>query len=245
MKDESMQALIDEITFTIDEDIPKRNLKASMQTTLFPDENYQGILDEKSQKEFIDRYRFTRDKYIDLLNSEFNNTKLIEELKKLMDEDPDYLYPYLKLVKILKEEDQIHEADKVLENAYIRALNLIIDESDRWPGKMEGCWLPNWHILRTILEKAISLWETGETDDALNLFRKLLKTNPNDEFGVRNYILGIRMNLGYHDFQKWVGNDENHEAVLDWFEENYSLFPDEFGQWRKEAEQQHQSIIGD
>jgi len=97
--------------------------------------------------------------------------------------------------------------------------------------------MPNWHIIKTILEKAISLWETGKTDDALYLLRKLLKTNPNDEFGARNYILAIRMGCTYHDFQKWVDDDENHEAILDWFEENHKKFPEEFDGWREEVDE--------
>lgn len=239
MNEESMEAFVKEFVTVIEDDVTKSNLKVSMQTTLFPDENYQEILDEKSQREFRDITRFADEEHERLFDGDFDDVKVKKELDKLIKKDPDFLYPYLTLVEILKKEGQISEANEVLEKAYVRALNLIIDESGRWPGKLEGCWIPNWHIIQTILEKAISLWEQDETDDALDLLRKLLKTNPNDEGGARNYILAICMNQDFHDFQEWVNDEDNHEDVLEWFEENYLKFPDEFSQWRKEVEQQH------
>lgn len=44
---------------------------------------------------------------------------------------------------------------------------------------------------------------------------------------------GNQMNLDSHEFQKWIDDDENHEDVLEWFEENYRKFPDEFELWEK------------
>lgn len=67
---------------------------------------------------------------------------------------------------------------------------------------LEWGWLENRHIIRTILNKAISLWENNHMDEALNLFRNLLKTNPNDNVGARYYILAIRMNMSLENLKK-------------------------------------------
>lgn len=204
------------------------NRNVTRQTTLFPDEIFHGILDEKCHIEFRDHPRYLMESYYDLLESDIEDSTLKAELKKLINKEPDFLCPYLTLIKILREENQISEANKVLENAYAQALNLIIDESGRWPGKLEASWIPNWHIIITIFEKAIYLWETGKTDGSLDLFRKLLKTNPNDDFGARNYVLGILLDFDCREFHKWVNNNENYEAVLEWFDENQKKFSDEF-----------------
>jgi len=130
MKEESIQALIEESkssNASMNDDILERNQIVSMQTTLFPDENYHGVMDGKSQREFRDRYCWTSMTYDLLLDCDFDDDKLKGELNKLIKKEPDFLYPYLTLAKILKKEDQVIEANKILENAYTWALNLIID----------------------------------------------------------------------------------------------------------------------
>jgi hypothetical protein len=79
------------------------------------------------------------------------------------------------------------------------------------------------------------LWEHDKTDDALNLLRKLLKTNPHDLFGVRHYILAISRGRDYHEFLEWMAKCGNDKIVKEWFEENYQQFPDDFARWREEA----------
>lgn len=214
----------------------KRNNKFSKQTTLFPNDNYQGVLVGSNRKFLGENYWFLSNRHDLLMNTDFNVDKVKAELNKMINEEPDFLKPYLTLSKIFKREGNISKSNEFLEEAYQRALNLVLDKNGHWPGKLEDSWIPNWHIIDTFMTKAIWLWETGKKDDALNLFRKLLKTNPNDGSGARNYILAISMGCDYADFNKWINNHENHEAVLDWFEENYAQFPDEFTAWRNKAD---------
>ena len=74
--------------------------------------------------------------------------------------------------------------------------------------------MENRHIIRTILIKAISLWKAGKTDYALNLFRKLLKSNPGDNTGVRNYILAIRMKMSFKKFEKGFNKGGFYDSSL-------------------------------
>lgn len=208
----------------------------SKQITLLPDDNYQGILPTKSEREFQDKPRRVA-KSCELLLETYSDESIIKkELEKLIKEDPDFLDSYLILSKIFIGEGKESEAEKTLDIAYHRALNLMTDEKDCWPAKLEDSWIPNWHIINAILRKAMWLWEHDKTYAALNLFRKLLKTNPHDLFGVRHYILAISMGRDYYDFIKWVVECGNDEIVWEWFEENYPKFPDEFARWREEAE---------
>ena len=137
----------------------------------------------------------------------------------------------------MQDEGNLSEAEKIFNEAYERSLKLIMDKKGNWPDVLEWGWLENRHIIRTILNKAISLWKIGETDGVLNLFRKLLKTNPGDNVGARDYILAIRMNMSFEDFEKRFNKGGYYDTDLsDWFDKNYKRFPDDFDWWEKEVE---------
>ena len=77
-------------------------------------------------------------------------------------------------------------------------------------------------MLRTFVNKAVSLWKDKKNDEALVLFRKLLKTNPGDNPGVRNYILAIRMNMSFGDYENRFNKGGYYDMeTVDWFDENY------------------------
>ncbi|MBM4241073.1 MAG: tetratricopeptide repeat protein [Euryarchaeota archaeon] len=163
--------------------------------------------------------------------------ELKTELEKLIKKDPDFFDSYLTLFQILQSEGRPSEAMELLDEAYRRAINLITDKKGEWPDLLEWGWLENRHIIRTILNKAISLWKAGKTDDALDIFRKLLKSNPGDNVGARNYILAIRMKMSFKKFEKRFNKGGYYDSSLtNWFEKNYRKFPDEFEWWDKATE---------
>lgn len=242
MREELIQALKEELeesegeleeleeesdSFMINSSENKAN-KFQKQTTLFPEDNYQGILQTESERKFQDKQRNAAQTCEFLLETYSDESIIKKELEKLIKEDPDFLDSYLIISKIFIGEGKESEAEKTLDIAYHRALNLITDEKDCWPAKLEDSWIPNWHIINAMLRKAMWLWEHDKTDDALNLLRKLLKTNPHDLFGVRNYILAISMGRDYNEFLEWIVECGNDKIVKEWFEENYTKFPDEF-----------------
>lgn len=194
----------------------------------------------KRQREYIDKDHDVMDDYYDLCEKYSNSgsTKTIKkQLNQLVGEDPDFLDPYLLLFEILQNEGNLQEAEKILDDAYERALKLITDKKGNWPDVLEWGWLENRHIIRTIFNKAISLWRKKEIDSALDLLRKLLKTNPGDNVGARDYILAIKMNMSFEEFENRFNKGGYYDMELtDWFDKNYKKFPDEFGWWEKAVE---------
>lgn len=167
-----------------------------------------------------------------------NTNALKRQLKQLIELDPDFLDPYLLLCELFLDEDNLLEAERTLNAAYERALNLITDTKGNWPDVLEWGWLENRHIIRTILKKAIALWYCGENDSALDLLRKLLERDPGDNVGARNYIVAIRMGMSGKEFDTRFDKGGYYDSdLVNWFEANYKKFPDEFEWWDKEREQ--------
>jgi len=204
-----------------------------------PKSKKEGDVMVKKRREYVDRDHDVMGDYYDLCERYNRKTAktIKKQLKRLIEKDPDFLDSYLLLYQILQDEGDLSEAEKILDDAYERALKLITDKKGNWPDVLEWGWLENRHIIRTILNKAISLWKNGERDNALDLFRKLLKTNPADNVGARHYILAIRMNMSFEKFEKRFNKGGYYDMeLMDWFDRNYKKFPDEFGWWETAAE---------
>lgn len=191
------------------------------------------------QREFIDEYRDVMGDYYEFCEK-CNSGKiqsigsLKKQIKQLIDKDPDFLDPYILLYDLLKKEGNPQKAQEVLDDAYERAIHLITDRNGNWPDTLEWINLENRHIIRTILNKAIQLWETSDFEGALDLFRKLLKTNPGDNVGARQFILAIRMGMTFDEFEGRFNKGGYYDMeLMDWFEDNYRAFPDEFGWWEE------------
>ena len=185
----------------------------------------------KKLREYEDNYHEVMSKFYDL-TEEYNDrnvTTIKRQLGKLIEKDPDFLDSYLFLYQIYQDEGKLQDAEKLLDEAYNRAIKSITDKKGNWPDIMEWEWLENRHITRTILSKAIALWRDKESDDALEILRKLLRTNPRDNVGARDYILAIRMNMSFEEFEDKFDRGGYYDGeLMVWFEKNYKKFPDEF-----------------
>jgi len=72
----------------------------------------------------------------------------------------------------------MQEAENVLDKAYNQAIKIITDNKCNWPDIMEWDWLRNRYIIRTLLNKALLLWQKDKNEESLSILRKLLRTNP-------------------------------------------------------------------
>lgn len=191
------------------------------------------------ENSFVDKNRPVQMKYYDLLDSPniMTNREMENKIKKLIKEDPDFLDTYLILYEIYQDEGDLKNAEDILNEAYQRAINLITDKEGNWPESLMWGFLENRHIIRVIFNKAVNFWDKGQNQEALEILRKLLKTNPNDNVGARDYILAIRMGMTFEEYEQKFnkGGYYGMESVK-WFENNAPKFPDEFGWWLESQE---------
>lgn len=182
--------------------------------------------------EFVDVDHEVMGKFYELLDEELSPKRHMTEMKKLIEIDPDFYDPYLDIAEILSDEGKKHEAKIFLIVAYERAVQRIADSKGRWPKEMLWGYLENRHLMRALHCYADACWEEGDSETALDIYRRLLRVNPHDNQGVRYQILAIRMGLGDQEWSKpfEVGDGEYLDAikVIKWFAENALKFPEEF-----------------
>lgn len=186
---------------------------------------------------FIDEDHGVMSDFYDIMDSDISSDRLLKKMRKLIDKDADFYDPYLVVAEILFCEDKEKEGITILQNAYERAVKRIVDYKGRWPKEMAWGFLENRHLMRTIEQYAILCWEIDKINEALDIFRNLLRMNSNDNQGARYNILAIKLGLGIDEWEKpfevihdgkIVGLDSI--KVSNWFNENAPKFPEEF-QW--------------
>lgn len=197
-----------------------------------------NIMRKKQIESFFDKDRPVMMKYYDLVQSDLTETKLLNRLYKLVEEDKDFFDPYIVIAEILEGKGKKEEAHTVLRKAYEGTLGLIVDAKGRWPKEMIWGYLENRHIMRALENYAISCWQMGKIEEALLIFKKLLSVNPNDNQGVRYNILAIRLGLSLEEYEEPFftfkdGNFMGLDAfkIHQWFEKHVSQFPDDFKAW--------------
>jgi len=189
-------------------------------------------------KEFIDIEHSVQEEFDLLMDLELKDiTRIIKKLQELIKEDPNYFDPYVYLHKLYLELENFSESEKVLLEGYNRALKLILNINDLWPSRLRWTIIKNRHIIRLLETVGIWYWRNNDYEKALNLFRKLLKSDPNDNIGVRYYILALKMNVDYINFNECLEEGGFYDCEIEeWFSQDYKKFPDEFECWIKEIE---------
>jgi len=190
---------------------------------------------QKQIDEFVDQNHIVMTTYYDLLEKNLPETKPKKELEILIKKDPDFYDPYFELAMILSGEGKYKKGTELLKMAFQKAILKIVDKSGNFPKLLRWGYLENRHIIRAIDTWALELWGNGEKDKALDLLRKLLRSNCHDNIGTRYSILAIRLGLNpdYEEQFTIKGRPGYLDVVKisDWFEKNSKKFPDEFGWW--------------
>lgn len=197
----------------------------------------QKKIDESG--EFIDTEHFIEPQYDEFMdNLPDNMEKAIKRLKYFIQKDPYFFEPYLSLYELYYQNNMRKKAQEILDQGYKKAVEYIKDEKGNLPKKLRWGFLTNRHIIRILHNKALVLWNQRKTNESLELLRTILKLNPLDNSGVRYYILAIRMNMTFAEFQKRFDKDGFYDSSIDeWFDSNYKSFPDEFDWWEKETQE--------
>lgn len=158
---------------------------------------------------------------------------LILELQDLIDRDPFYFDPVVYLHNLHLDFQHFLEAGEVLLSAYQRALSLILDDDRQWPAKLSWDFIENRHVIRLLEATGRWYWRRKTPEKAMDLFRNLLRTNPNDNLGVRFYLLAIKLGWSFKEFEERLNkNRETDTSIFEWFEREHSRFPEEFKNWK-------------
>jgi tetratricopeptide (TPR) repeat protein len=188
-----------------------------------------------TKKYFVDKNHSVMTEYYDFLNLEERaSAKTEKKMKKFIQEDPQFFDPYLILFELYKNEGDLEKAEKILEQAFKKAIEKITDKKGNWPKEMSWTYLENRHIIRTLLNKALNLWVKGKNEEALKLLRKLLRSNPRDNIGARHYILAIHLGMKFDEFENQMMSEYGYGydgMKMIEFEEKMKNFPDEFDWW--------------
>jgi len=190
---------------------------------------------KKQIVEFIDKNRKAMSKYYDIMDRNLSDKELITEMRKLIKIDEDFYDSYLVIADIFFYNGKDQEAQALVKNAYELALKRISDSNGRWPKVISWGYVQNRHIMRALEYYADECWNQKNIDAALDLYRRLLQANPNDNQGVRYKILAIKMNREPDTWEKPFEVEERGEVIgLDalkmhkWFQTHAKNFQDEF-----------------
>ncbi len=173
--------------------------------------------------------------FYDLTENRLTTKRVIKEIQELIKEDPDYYDPYLFFADFLENSGEEQKARELKQEAYQRAISRISDKEGNFPSRIEWGWLENRHVVRAIEQWGFQCWEDENTEEALQIFRKLLHSNPNDNIGARHNILAIRLGLS-SDYELKFSVKRMPEyldafKLSKWFKQNCQQFPDEFNWW--------------
>ena len=188
---------------------------------------------KKQIEEFRDKDHAVMREFYDITEEVSNRKKLKTEMRRLIEEDPIFFDPYITLADLLLDEEKNEEAKHLIRDAYQKAMLLIVDKDGNWPKEMAWGWLENRHIMRAIEHYAYQIWEEGKIEEALDIFRRLLKTNPSDNQGTRHNILatfrtGHWLARAVYGWEGSMAGKLWKQDLYKWFDENSKKFPEEF-----------------
>jgi tetratricopeptide (TPR) repeat protein len=121
-----------------------------------------------------------------------------ELLLKAKNIDSDYVQTYVGLVSVYSRPKDREKAIKNIKIAFEKTQK----KFPKWPKRMEWGFLENRAYLRSIQYMADFYWDTDKSDEADELFRLLLKLNPNDNQGVRYEISAMYTRISGKELNK-------------------------------------------
>ena len=192
-------------------------------TAIFPEDN--------GYYEFIDEGRFeSSEAYYEFLEStDSNDYKKSEKiLLDLIKKDPYFLDTYTSLHEYYLENNQGSKAFDIMFKAHNKAISLIINKNEKFPDSLPWRSIENRHIIRAMFHFAAILWLNRDTKNALLIFQMLLKSDSNDNIGVRYMIVAMceKVKSLYHFKEKF---ESDWQAQEEWF---------------VKAVQKHKNVIG-
>ena len=192
---------------------------------------------EGEEYEFIDRDRFkVNELYWKFLESpEADDVKKsIKVLKSIIKKDANYFDPYITLHEYYLMDGDVKNAIKTIEEGFKGAIDLI-DNNGRFPDELPWGFMENRHIIRMIFNFGMFIWANDEDKEiALNIFIELLKSNHNDNIGVRYSIVAILE--GFSSQEEYEEQFENENSM--------GLEYGALEEWFHKSAQKHRKVLG-
>lgn len=187
----------------------KKNKKQKKSILLPFGANFKDPFDSNKEPDINDYYYDA----MDLLSC---GAKGIKEALRLLnialEVDKDYVQTYIGFISAYGAAGDKKKAEEAIKTAYEKTLK----KFPKWPKKMEWGYLDNRAYLRAIQYLGDLYWDNGENEKAIELFRLLLKLNPNDNQGVRYEIAALYAGLNGKDVNRMT--DEGNQKQ-DWSEQ--------------------------
>jgi len=153
------------------------------------------------------------DLYYDAMECLGEGKRGVKKAEKLLFDalriDEHYVQTYIGLAQVFG----ISGEKKKAREAIIKAYEETLRKFPKWPREMPWGFLENRAYLRALQYRADLFWDDGKSDDAIKLFRLLLKLNPNDNQGVRYEISALYSGVSGDKLNKMF--DEGNEKQ-DW-----------------------------
>ncbi|MEK7511711.1 MAG: tetratricopeptide repeat protein [Patescibacteria group bacterium] len=137
--------------------------------------------------------------------------KALKLLNIALEMDKDYVQTYIGFISAYHAVGDQKKIEEAVKSAYDKTLK----KFPHWPKKMEWGDLNNRAYLRAIQYLGDLYWDKGENEKAIELFRLLLRLNPNDNQGVRYELAALYAGLKGNDINKMTDKGNRKQ---DWSE---------------------------
>lgn len=141
-----------------------------------------------------------------------NEETAVHLLRKSLEIDEHYVEAYVGMATVYRQKGNLEKYREYAEKAYVETKRAF----PQWPEEMSWYDIENRQFLRAIADKAFICWETGQKEQTEELFRLLLKLNPNDNQGIRYLLAGFFAGITGDDIDALMdkGNElQNWSAI--------------------------------
>lgn len=187
--------------------------------------------------EFTDKNRTVMDEYYEVTElfqaGQVSLTETKQSLRQLIKIDKQFLDSYLYLAQIEYDAENYEDYSRLVWETYLKAVQMVANIDGDYPKSLLWGWLENRHIIRALCNFALLQWEQDHIRLSLEIYRKLLASNLNDNIGARYSILAIRLGYG-SEYEALFLPDSGPIFGLDakkmdaWFDANAAKFSNEF-----------------
>ncbi len=134
--------------------------------------------------------------------------RALQLLNRALEMDKDYVQTYVGFVSAYTTLGDKKKIEEAIKTAYEKTLKIF----PKWPKRLEWGVLENRAPMRAIQYMADWYWDNGEKEKATELFRLLLRLNPNDNQGARYEIAALYAGLTGEDVNRMTneGNEKQN-----------------------------------